>query len=386
MDTASRYGPHASVVRLRGCCQVNSTVVVRHVVTGARVASPHAMSTFFRTIWWEHGDDAAVVVIDQTRLPHEVVTARWGTLDDAVHGIATMQVRGAPLIGIAAAHGVALAMRNDPCSLEEACARLLATRPTAVNLRWALEQMRDVLVSTPPGARAGVARSLSSSLAAADVAACRRIGEAGLDLLARMHASSGRPVDVLTHCNAGWLACVELGTATAPVYLAHEAGIPVHVWVSETRPRNQGAALTTWELADRGVPHTLVVDNAAGHLLRTGAVDVVIVGADRVAANGDTANKIGTSLKALAARDCGVPFYVAAPVATFDRTCPDGDAIPIEERDAGEVLVAGGAAIAPAGTRARNWGFDVTPARLIDGYITDAGVVATTDLTEVLGA
>lgn len=340
---------------------------------------------FMRTIWWEHaGADAAVVVVDQARLPHEAVTAHWTRLEDAVEGIRSMQVRGAPLIGVAAAHGVALAMRADPDGLEAACDRLLATRPTAVNLAWALERMQAGLAGVPSAHRAAAARDLADAIAAEDVAACRRIGEAGLPLLTRIHERAGRPVQVMTHCNAGWLACVEWGTATAPVYLAHAAGIPVHVWVSETRPRNQGAALTAWELGQAGVPHTLVVDNAAGHLLRAGLVDLVITGADRVAANGDVANKIGTVLKALAAQDCDVPFYVAAPFSTVDPACPSGDAIPIEERDAAEVLVVNGRPIAPAGTAARNWGFDVTPSRLVDGYLTDRGLLSADELGVVL--
>jgi methylthioribose-1-phosphate isomerase len=340
---------------------------------------------FTRSIWWrDDAPDAPVVVIDQRRLPGDAVTAEWTGLDDAVAGIGSMQVRGAPLIGVAAAHGLALAMRADPTALEVARERLLATRPTAVNLRWALDRVVAALAAESPGAREVVARRLAEQIADEDAAACRRIGEAGLPLLEAIHRRTGRPVGVLTHCNAGWLACVEWGTALAPVYLARGAGIPVHVWVSETRPRNQGAALTTWELGQAGVPHTLVVDNATGHLLATGQVDIVLAGADRIAANGDTANKIGTVLKALAARDAGVPFLFAAPASTFDASCPSGDEIPIEERDAAEVLVVNGAPIAPAGTRARNWGFDVTPARLIDGYLTDRGLLTAAQLGEVL--
>jgi methylthioribose-1-phosphate isomerase len=337
---------------------------------------------FERTIWWD--EPSTVAVVDQTRLPHEQAVARWRDVDDAATGIRTMQVRGAPLIGVAAAHGLALAMLDDPHSLDTAVERLAATRPTAVNLRWALERMRVALEPLPAADRAAVARRLASESADEDAAACRAIGEAGVGLLAGLHGRTGRPVQVLTHCNAGRLACVEWGTATAPVYVAHQRDIPVHVWVSETRPRNQGAALTTWELRDRGVPHTLVVDNAAGHLLRTGLVDVVIVGADRIAANGDVANKIGTALKALAAADAGVPFLVAAPRSTFDPRCPDGDAIPIEERDEREVLVVNDRPIAPAGTRARNWGFDVTPARLVDHYVTDHGLLRSDDLAGFL--
>jgi methylthioribose-1-phosphate isomerase len=326
-----------------------------------------------RTIWWQTGHEPVVEVIDQTALPHLLSTATWRTLDDACHGIASMQVRGAPLIGVAAAHGLALAMSTDPSSLDPSAAALAATRPTAVNLRWALEHMVERLRPLPDAERGGVARSLATEMADHDVAACRRIGDAGVQLLAEVYERTGRPVEVLTHCNAGWLACVEWGTATAPVYVAAEHGIPVHVWVSETRPRNQGAALTAWELGHRGVPHTLVVDNAAGHLLREGHVDIVIVGADRIAANGDTVNKIGTSLKALAAHDCGVPFVVAAPWSTVDARCGSGAEVPIEERDPVEVLEFAGTPISPAGTHARNWGFDVTPARLVDVYLTDTG-------------
>jgi methylthioribose-1-phosphate isomerase len=346
------------------------------------VRDAYDAGVFERTIWW--GEHDHVVVIDQTRLPHAAVTVEWRTLDDAVAGIAEMQVRGAPLIGVAAAHGVALAMLADATALDEAVARLAATRPTAVNLAWALRRVQAVLGPLPPNERATAARQLTTMLADEDAAACRAIGEAGVALLDEIHRRTGRAVQVLTHCNAGWLACVEWGTATAPVYVAHDRGIPVHVWVSETRPRNQGASLTAWELGHRHVPHTLVVDNAAGHLLRTGQVDVVIVGADRVAANGDVANKIGTSLKALAAGDCGVPFYVAAPRSTFDPDCPNGDAIPIEERDPSEVLVVNGGPIAPAGTPARNWGFDVTPARLVDAYLTECGIVGAEQLEAFL--
>ena len=335
-----------------------------------------------RTIWWGD-DDRTVVVIDQTELPHTTTTATWRTSADAAEGIRSMQVRGAPLIGVAAAHGLALAMATDPESLDDACARLAATRPTAVNLRWALERCRAELAPIPPDRRAVHARTLASRMADEDAAACRAIGEAGLPLLADLHERTGRPVQLLTHCNAGFLATVEWGTATAPVYLAHEQGVPVHVWVSETRPRIQGA-LTAWEMAHRGVPHTLIVDNAAGHLLRTGQVDLVVTGADRIAANGDTANKIGTYLKAVAAHDTGVPFHVAAPASTFDPACPDGGGIPIEERSADEVLVVDGHPIAPPGTTARNWAFDVTPARLVTSWITDRGVLAAAELDAVL--
>ncbi len=343
--------------------------------------------TFARTIWWEDDSPAAaVVVIDQRKLPHEATTARWTTVEAAAEGIRSMEVRGAPLIGVAAAYGMALAMRDDPsdASLAPAGSVLAQARPTAVNLRWAVDRVTEALASVAVERRSAEARRLADGMADEDVDACRRIGEAGLEVLRDLHARTGRPVQVLTHCNAGWLACVELGTALSPVYLAHAEGLPVHVWVSETRPRNQGASLTTWELAQGGVPHTLVVDNAAGHLLRSGEVDVVITGADRIAANGDVANKVGTYLKAVAARDAGVPFLVAAPASTFDPACPDGDAIPIEERGEDEVLLVNGGPIAPAGSRARNWAFDVTPARLVDGYLTDRGHLAPGRLEPVL--
>ncbi|HEY5876576.1 MAG TPA: S-methyl-5-thioribose-1-phosphate isomerase [Ilumatobacteraceae bacterium] len=338
-----------------------------------------------RTIWWDddHLDAGpgagagAVLVIDQRRLPHVYETARWVSVADAVDGIADMQVRGAPLIGVAAAHGIALAMADDDSdtSLVDAGERLCATRPTAVNLRWAVERMTTALRPMPRAERAQAARAMASTLADEDAAACRAIGEGAASALAAIQERTGRAVQILTHCNAGWLACVEWGTATAPVYIAHERGVPVHVWVSETRPRNQGASLTAWELGQAGVPHTLVVDNAAAHLMTTGAVDCVIVGADRVAANGDVANKIGTCLKAYAAEVHGVPFHVAIPWSTVDWSCPDGGSIPIEERSADEVAELGGQRIAPAGTPIRNWGFDVTPARYVTSFFTPNGPI-----------
>ncbi len=334
-----------------------------------------------RTIWWDQDD---VVVLDQTQLPHTQRTVRWRTVADAAAGIATMQVRGAPLIGVAAAHGMALAMQRDPARLDPPHRQLAATRPTAVNLRWALDRVRRSLRDIGVDKRAAAARELAVTMTEEDVATCRRIAEAGLPLLQDLHDKHDRPVNVLTHCNAGWLACVEWGTATAPIYLAQQQGVPVPVWVSETRPRNQGASLTAWELGHRGVAHTVVVDNAAGHLLQQGLVDVVITGADRVAANGDAANKIGTYLKAVAAADTGVPFYIAAPASTFDPDCADGAAVPIEERATEEVLQFADRAIAPAETPARNWGFDVTPSKLITGYITDRGVLNGRELGAVL--
>lgn len=341
---------------------------------------------FDRTIWWQ-GD--LVEVIDQTRLPHDVTTAQWRSLEDAARGISTMQVRGAPLIGVAAAHGMALAMKEDPAGLDGARKILLATRPTAVNLRWALDRVYTQLSVVEDADRAASARELAITMAQEDVAACHAIGMAGLGLVQAAHErllveGHERPVNILTHCNAGWLACVKWGTATAPIYLAHREEVPVHVWVSETRPRNQGASLTAWELRQAGVPHTLVVDNAAGHLMQQGLVDLVITGADRVAANGDAANKIGTYLKALAAQDCRVPFYIAAPASTFDGTTIHGTDIPIEERDPMEVLEFGGHAVAPSGTVARNWGFDVTPAAMINGYITDRGLLSGERISQAL--
>ncbi|MGD9704839.1 MAG: S-methyl-5-thioribose-1-phosphate isomerase [Acidimicrobiia bacterium] len=333
-----------------------------------------------RTIWWD--DAGAVLVIDQRRLPHADEAARWTSVDDAVRGIAAMQVRGAPLIGVAAAHGIALAMIADDSdrSLLTAGAALCATRPTAVNLQWAVQRMTDALRPLAPADRASAARRLATELADEDAAMCRAIGAVGLRLFEAMHERTGRPVQVLTHCNAGWLACVEWGTATAPVYLAHERGLPLHVWVSETRPRNQGASLTAWELGDAGVPHTLVVDNAAAHLMATGAVDCVVVGADRVAENGDVANKIGTCLKAYAAAVHGVPFHVAVPWSSVDWSCPDGSAIPIEERSPDEVLQIAGHRLAPETTPARNWGFDVTPARYVTSFLTPDGAVTPPEL------
>lgn len=341
-----------------------------------------------RTITWESGDaDAPVAVIDQRRLPHELRIDHWHSVGDAAHGIADMTVRGAPLIGVAAAHGMALAARADASSaaLSRAGEQLIATRPTAVNLAWAVRSCLAVASAYPVGERAAVLRAHADHLADDDAEQCRRIGMAGLELIRAHHDSRGGVVNVMTHCNAGRLACIEYGTATAPVYLAHAAGVPVHVWVSETRPRNQGAALTAWELADAGIPHTLIVDNAAGHLLASGEVDLVVVGADRVAANGDTANKVGTSLKAYAAGVWGVPFHVALPWSTFDAGCADGGQIPIEERDTDEVLRFHGAAVAPSATPARNWGFDVTPQRFIRSFLTPSGVFAPGDMLDAFG-
>ena len=342
-----------------------------------------------RTIWVKP-DGFPVEIIDQTALPHELKIVSLKTSDDAAYAIQAMLVRGAPLIGVTAAYGVALAMREDASdtSLEEAIDLLAAQRPTAVNLRWALEEMRRVLGPLPGDERPRAAFKHAAKLATEDVDMCRRIGVNGLDIIRQIAArKGGQPVNILTHCNAGWLACVDWGTATSPIYHAHNAGIPVHVWVDETRPRNQGASLTAFELAQHGVPHTLICDNAGGHYMQRGDVDLVIVGTDRVAANGDVANKIGTYLKALAAHDNGVPFYVALPSSTIDWAMPEGAAIPIEERTADEVLHVSGraangkvmsVAITAPGTPARNPAFDVTPSRLVTGLITERGVCAAT--------
>ena len=340
-----------------------------------------------RTIW-PSADGAAVEIIDQTRLPHAFVTARLATLDDAAHAIRAMLVRGAPLIGATAAWGMWLALRADAsdAALAHAHATLLATRPTAVNLRWALDRVSTQLARHPPTARAAAARRLAIEICDEDVALNRGIGAAGLPLIQTITArkKSGEPVNVLTHCNAGWLATVDVGTATAPIYAAHDAGLPVHVWVDETRPRNQGASLTAWELLNHGVPHTVIADNAGGHLMQHGQVDLVLVGTDRTTAAGDVCNKIGTYLKALAAHDNGVPFYAAVPSPSIDWTVRDGvREIPIEERSAREVTHLAGClpdgsvatiALTPEGSPAANPAFDVTPARLVTGLITERGI------------
>ena len=343
----------------------------------------------FRTIWLAQ-DGFRVCMIDQTRLPFRFETVTLVSAEQAATAITTMIVRGAPLIGATAAYGVALAMRADAsdAALEAALALLGATRPTAVNLHWALARMRHRLAPLSPEARAQSAYAEAAAICDEDVALCRAIGEHGLPLIAAIAARkpAGERVNILTHCNAGWLATVDWGTALAPIYLAHDAGIPVHVWVDETRPRNQGAALSAYELGGHGVPHTVITDNAGGHLMQHGQVDMVIVGTDRTTATGDVANKIGTYLKALAAHDNGVPFYVALPSPTIDWSLDDGvREIPIEERSAREVThlsglgengeVAQFRVVAP-GSEAANPAFDVTPARLVTGLITERGVAA----------
>ncbi|MCC6888070.1 MAG: S-methyl-5-thioribose-1-phosphate isomerase [Hyphomicrobiales bacterium] len=342
-----------------------------------------------RSIWLE-SDGATAGVIDQTLLPHRFATIRLETLQDAARAIVTMQVRGAPLIGATAAYGICLALRADASdeSLERAYAVLLATRPTAVNLKWALDEMVAAVRNRPRGKRVAAAYRRAAAICEEDIAINRSIGRHGAALIEAIAAKKrpGERVNVLTHCNAGWLATVDLGTALAPVYTAHDAGVPVHVFVDETRPRNQGAALTAWELGQHGVPHTVIPDNTGGHLMQHGRVDIAVVGTDRVAANGDVANKIGTYLKALAAKDNGVPFYVALPSPTIDFTVENGVAdIPIEERSGDEVAMMSGLTtdgrietvrIVPEGSAVANYAFDVTPARLISGLIPERGVVA----------
>jgi methylthioribose-1-phosphate isomerase len=341
----------------------------------------------WRTIWLE-SDGAAIGIIDQTMLPHRFATVRLASLDDAVRAIKTMQVRGAPLIGAAAAYGVWLALRVDASdeNLERSYGALLAARPTAINLKWALDQMLAAVRNRPRPERVAAALRRAEEIADEDVAINQAIGRHGLKLIEEIAArKNGARVNVLTHCNAGWLATVDFGTATAPIYLAHDQGLPVHVFADETRPRNQGASLTAWELGHHGVPHTVIPDNTGGHLMQHGMVDLVIVGTDRVTAQGDVCNKIGTYLKALAAADNKVPFYVALPSPTIDFTVSDGlSEIQIEQRGAEEVAHMTGKTsdgrietvqVVPDGSAVANYAFDVTPARLITGLITERGVL-----------
>ncbi|CAN5278864.1 S-methyl-5-thioribose-1-phosphate isomerase [soil metagenome] len=342
----------------------------------------------YRTIWLG-ADGTTVQAIDQTLLPHRFVIRDFTTLGDAEKAIRTMIVRGAPLIGAAAAYGMALAMVADPsdAGLERAYDVLLASRPTAVNLRWALDDLRTLLGPLPPGRRGEAAYRRAAEICDEDAEICRRIGENGLAVIERLKPR-GERINALTHCNAGWLATVDWGTALSPIYQAHNAGIPIHVWVDETRPRNQGASLTAWELAKHGVPHTVIADNAGGHLMQRGQVDFCIVGTDRTTRRGDVCNKIGTYLKALAAHDNGVPFYVGLPYPTIDWTIEDGRDIPIEERNATELSRMSGRTasgevvsvdILPEGSPAANPAFDVTPARLVTALITERGVCAASE-------
>jgi methylthioribose-1-phosphate isomerase len=341
--------------------------------------------THFRTIWMT--DSGTVRVIDQSRLPFEFATIDLESVNDAADAIKTMVVRGAPLIGATAAYGMALAARSDPSDshLADAARRLQATRPTAINLVWALTRMRTVLAEAPLQERVEIAFREAAAICDADVEQCRLIGVHGLEIIRGLAETAGRRLNILTHCNAGWLACVDWGTALAPVYMAHDAGIAVHVWVDETRPRNQGAALTAFELGAHGVPHTVIADNLGGHLMQRAQVDMVIVGSDRTTAAGDVCNKVGTYLKALAASDNGVPFYAALPVSTIDWSLQTGASIPIEERSPEEVThITGRSAsgrmetvrLVPETSVGLNLAFDVTPARLVTGLLTERGVTS----------
>jgi methylthioribose-1-phosphate isomerase len=348
----------------------------------------------WRTIWRQADDTGgAIGVIDQRRLPHEFKTLTLRTMEECAEAIRNMTVRGAPLIGATAAYGICFALRDDASDAGFAAAyeALHKTRPTAINLKWALDQMAAAVGQLPPAKRLDAAYARAAALCDEDVAVCEAIGRNGLVIFREIASRkpAGSRLNVLTHCNAGWLACVDWGTALAPIFMAHDAGLPVHVWVDETRPRNQGASLTAWELNRHGVPHTVVVDNAGGHLMQHGLVDLCIVGTDRTTARGDVCNKIGTYLKALAARDNGVPFYVALPGSTIDWTIRDGlREIPIEERSATEVThlrgrTAEGALVeiqlTPDGSPASNYGFDVTPAHLVTALITEKGVCAASE-------
>jgi methylthioribose-1-phosphate isomerase len=342
-----------------------------------------------RSIWLEP-DGWSVGIIDQTALPHRLVTTRLTTLEEAAHAIRAMLIRGAPLIGATAAYGMCLALRADASdeALDRARSTLLATRPTAINLKWAIDEMVAAVRNRPRSERLPAAYRRAEEICEQDIAINTAIGRYGLPLIEAVarRKKKGEPVNILTHCNAGWLAAVDVGTATAPIYLAHDAGIALHVFADETRPRNQGASLTAWELGRHGVPHTVIADNTGGHLMQHGMVDLVVVGTDRVTAAGDVCNKIGTYLKALAARDNNVPFYVALPSPTIDFSVADGVAeIPIEQRGPEEVATMSGltaqgrietVCIIPDGSPVANYSFDVTPARLVTGLITERGVIA----------
>ncbi len=326
-------------------------------------------------------DNGTVRIIDQTRLPHDVVHTSLDSLEGAAEAIRVMRVRGAPLIGVTAAYGMALAMRTDPSDarLSEAARTLIATRPTAVNLKRVVDDVHALLKTVQPDDRADAAFREADRLREEDIATNRAIGEHGLPLIESIASTKQGPVQVLTHCNAGALATAGFGTATSLMYLAHEAGILLHVWVDETRPRNQGSALTAWELGQAGIPHTVIVDNAGGHLMQHGLVDICVVGTDRTLASGDVCNKIGTYLKALAAHDNGVPFYAAVPGLSIDWDSTDMASVPIEERDGREVAEMAGVRLVPDGTPTANYGFDVTPARLMTGLITERGVCPATE-------
>ena len=343
----------------------------------------------YRTIWL-NDDGWAVDIIDQTKFPHVFETVTLRSTDDAAVAIRDMLVRGAPLIGVTAAYGMALAMRTDAsdAALARAYDQLVKTRPTAINLKWALDEMMKSLSPLPQSDRLWAAYARAAEIADEDVAINQSIGRNGFDIIKSIAAKKkpGETINILTHCNSGWLATVDWGTATAPIYTAHDAGLPIHVWVDETRPRNQGASLTAWELLHHGVPHTVIPDNTGGHLMQHGQVDMAIVGTDRTTAQGDVCNKIGTYLKALAAHDNGVPFYVALPSPTIDFNVVDGvKEIPIEQRSGIEVSHMSGLTrdgrietveIVPRGSRVANYAFDVTPAKYVTGLITERGVIA----------
>lgn len=346
----------------------------------------------YRTIWLKPDDPQTVQIIDQRHLPHQFVIEDLTTVNQTAAAIQEMHVRGAPLIGATAAWGMYLACLHAPqssekafqTSIETAASQLHATRPTAINLAWALERMLQAIAGAKSySAKLEIARHTATAITDEEAEACRMIGEHGVGLLKELaEQKGGKPVNILTHCNAGWLACVDYGTATAPIYAAHDRGIPVHVWVDETRPRNQGARLTAWELGQHGVPHTVIADNVGGHLMQHQMVDIVIVGTDRTTYTGDVANKIGTYLKALAAKDNEIPFYVALPSSTIDWNIRNGLEIPIEQRDASEVRYIQGAhegqivsvLLTPENSPAANYAFDVTPARFVDGLITERGI------------
>ena len=351
-----------------------------------KIAGEHVQS-----IWYDPDYDS-VKIIDQTLLPHEFVIVELNTLSEVCDAICGMKVRGAPLIGVTAAYGVFLSLRENPDSLQQACSKLLETRPTAINLKWALERMQEKLSQAQPTDIIGKALEQCQLIEKEDISVCECIGEAGVPILQKLWDSRKNPqgyLNILTHCNAGALAAVDWGTAMSVIYKATDYGIPVHVWVDETRPRNQGASLTCWELAKQDIPHTLVVDNAGGHLMQTGQVDACLVGSDRTAANGDVCNKIGTYLKALAAHANGVPFYAAVPVSTIDFNLVTGvGSIPIEERSGEEISLVHGISAAKEpiavricedGTNTQNFAFDVTPAELVTGIITERGVFEATE-------
>ena len=341
----------------------------------------------YRTIW-PNKNNRSITILDQTKFPHQLEELEITNLDEAAHAISSMQVRGAPLVGATAAYGIALALLDNTSDghLEKAAQILAATRPTAINLQWALDQMLNQLLPLKENERLYTSWQLAANICDEDVETNSLIGDFGLKLIEEIAAkkTKGEAVNILTHCNAGWLATVDWGTATSPIYKAYDKGIPIHVYVDETRPRNQGAYLTTWELKQHGVPHKLIVDNAGGHLMQHGEIDMVIVGSDRTTNQGDVCNKIGTYLKALAAKDNNIPFYVALPTPSIDFDTRDGLAeIPIEERSMEEVTVISGKAadgsivdvnIAPDDTKVSNPGFDITPARLVTGLITEKGI------------